>query len=369
MRKTLYFLTLVAVLSLSAMSARAQGTAINTTGTAAVASAMLDVQSTNQGVLVPRIATPATSITSPATGLMVYNTTTNQFNYYNGTAWTAIGSISGTAGGDLTGSYPNPTISSTAGNDIVTAVNAGTGGISGTKLAATSVSVNAFSATGRTTSNYLRGDNTWQTISSGTTLSPGSTGGQVYVTGAGGTVPTTPVTVGTDATLTAAGALTLASTGVTTGTYGGATTVPQITVDAKGRITSINNQNPFGTIATFGTISTSSSSPTVIPAADQIFYFSLPTTANGFITLPNAGLFPKGYKLYAYPSNAPAYVSNFRTPVHTFGVGPASGNSLYGESGATVTYGTSSTNFYNGLFCFAVCISDGVSAWYVVQGY
>jgi hypothetical protein len=31
------------------------------------------------------------AIASPATGLMVYNTTTQAFNFYNGTAWTAIG--------------------------------------------------------------------------------------------------------------------------------------------------------------------------------------------------------------------------------------------------------------------------------------
>jgi hypothetical protein len=53
-------------------------------------SSVLDLQATDKGFLIPRIANPS-SINSPATGLMVYNTTTNKFNYYNGTAWTEVG--------------------------------------------------------------------------------------------------------------------------------------------------------------------------------------------------------------------------------------------------------------------------------------
>lgn len=57
----------------------AQNIAINTDGTNPDASAMLDIVSANKGLLMPRIAltttTDATTITSPATGLLVYNTT------------------------------------------------------------------------------------------------------------------------------------------------------------------------------------------------------------------------------------------------------------------------------------------------------
>ena len=55
--------------------------------------AVLDLTSTSQGILVPRMSTTnRTSISSPATGLMVYDNTLNNFYYYNGSAWTAIGS-------------------------------------------------------------------------------------------------------------------------------------------------------------------------------------------------------------------------------------------------------------------------------------
>ena len=214
-QKHLLTIAIAATVMMGAQGARAQGTAINTSGSAAVASAMLDVQSTNQGVLVPRIATPATAITSPATGLMVYNTTTNQFNYFNGSAWTVIGSGS-------------------------------------------------------------------------TTLSAGSTGGQIYVTGAGGAVPTTPVTVGTDATLSSTGALTLATVNSNVGTFGSTTTSPQITVDAKGRITAISNQTitggSSGTSFTSGIVNISANH--TIASTDKLIYW---TNATAYvITFPSA---------------------------------------------------------------------------------
>jgi hypothetical protein len=55
------------------------------------ASAALDVTSTTQGLLPPRLlGSQITSISSPATGLMVFNTTTGCVQYYNGTGWQNI---------------------------------------------------------------------------------------------------------------------------------------------------------------------------------------------------------------------------------------------------------------------------------------
>lgn len=52
------------------------------------ASAELDVTSTTKGFLMPRMATAArTAISTPATGLQVYDTDTNSIWYYNGTTW------------------------------------------------------------------------------------------------------------------------------------------------------------------------------------------------------------------------------------------------------------------------------------------
>ncbi|MEI7980784.1 MAG: FISUMP domain-containing protein [Bacteroidota bacterium] len=61
---------------------------INTDGSQPENSAMLDVKATDRGLLIPRISAAARDqIQSPATGLLIYNTTTNQFNYFNGSFW------------------------------------------------------------------------------------------------------------------------------------------------------------------------------------------------------------------------------------------------------------------------------------------
>jgi hypothetical protein len=50
--------------------------------------ALLDLQSTTKGVLLPRLTTTEiNNIVSPATGLTVYNTTVNTLCFYNGSSW------------------------------------------------------------------------------------------------------------------------------------------------------------------------------------------------------------------------------------------------------------------------------------------
>jgi hypothetical protein len=72
--------------------AQAQNVAINTDGTAADNSSILDVKSTDKGMLVPRMTqTQRDGITTPAIGLLIYQTdATAGFYFWNGTAWTAI---------------------------------------------------------------------------------------------------------------------------------------------------------------------------------------------------------------------------------------------------------------------------------------
>ncbi len=60
----------------------AQSVAINTDGSAANASAILDVKSTAKGVLIPRMSTAQRNmIAAPATGLLLYNTDNNIFQF------------------------------------------------------------------------------------------------------------------------------------------------------------------------------------------------------------------------------------------------------------------------------------------------
>ena len=55
-------------------------------------SAALQVNATDKGFLPPRLTTAQRDgISSPATGLLIYNTDTNQVNVYDGTAWVVTG--------------------------------------------------------------------------------------------------------------------------------------------------------------------------------------------------------------------------------------------------------------------------------------
>ena len=54
------------------------------------ASAILDITSANKGVLFPRLSTAQRgAITSPASGLLIYNSTTKTLEVYDGSAWQA----------------------------------------------------------------------------------------------------------------------------------------------------------------------------------------------------------------------------------------------------------------------------------------
>ena len=107
----LWKFTLIATGLLSATPGFTQNVAINTTGTVANSSAMLDVNATNMGLLIPRVALTATNaagpIATPATSLLVYNTATAGggttavspgYYYWDGAQWVRF----------ITGSSPGP---------------------------------------------------------------------------------------------------------------------------------------------------------------------------------------------------------------------------------------------------------------------
>jgi len=68
-------------------------------GGSADSKAALTVTSTSKGLLPPRMtATQRDAISSPPAGLMVYDSTNNEPNYYNGSAWKKMdGSSAGTS--------------------------------------------------------------------------------------------------------------------------------------------------------------------------------------------------------------------------------------------------------------------------------
>ncbi|TAG97767.1 MAG: hypothetical protein EAZ17_09530, partial [Sphingobacteriales bacterium] len=74
------------------MNNDSKGVAINTDNHNAHPSAILDIKSSNMGVLIPRIA-KANRPSSPATGLLVYQIdNTPGFYYYDGSGWQVLGS-------------------------------------------------------------------------------------------------------------------------------------------------------------------------------------------------------------------------------------------------------------------------------------
>ncbi len=82
------------------VSAHAQSLSINTDGSTANASAMLDIKSTAKGLLIPRMTkAQRNAIASPAKGLMVFIDDVDSvgFHYYNGSSWLWIEAL-GNAG-------------------------------------------------------------------------------------------------------------------------------------------------------------------------------------------------------------------------------------------------------------------------------
>lgn len=88
----LFFISLIALMSLESTAQ----VAINTNGAVADETAILDVKSTTQGLLIPRMSTAnRIGITNPANGLFVFDTDTKSVWFYETTttSWKKNGSI------------------------------------------------------------------------------------------------------------------------------------------------------------------------------------------------------------------------------------------------------------------------------------
>jgi hypothetical protein len=180
----------VAALLLTGPAALAQNIGIGTT--IPNSKAALDITATGKGLLIPRMDSAArVGIASPPTGLMVFQTGTTSpktrtgFYYYGGGSWLYLPDrtntgATGTAGGDLTGTYPNPTVAAGAITTAKLADNA----ITNAKVADDAIGLAELSATGTPSSTtYLRGDNTWAALpaSSAWSLSGNATDGNQFL--------------------------------------------------------------------------------------------------------------------------------------------------------------------------------------------
>ena len=104
MKKLFYTLLILIPHILNAQNIIEMPLAINDTGDEADASAILDVQSSTQGVLFPRMSyEEIKTIESPVNGLMIYDTEFNCLRLYNGVDWICL--FQAPEPGGATGNY------------------------------------------------------------------------------------------------------------------------------------------------------------------------------------------------------------------------------------------------------------------------
>jgi hypothetical protein len=185
------------------------------------ASAVLDLTSTEKGFLVPRMdETQRDNISSPATGLLIYNTDDQRFQYYNGSNWIDLlttGNISLTDGNIFVGNGSDVAAEVTISGD---ATLSNTGLLS---IAADSIKGDLIDIDGNTDGDIMFYDGTdWDRMPAGLTSNP--TNGQVLIgNGSGFSLDT--LTAGTNITISrGAGTIEIAASGSGSGLDDGTVT-------------------------------------------------------------------------------------------------------------------------------------------------
>jgi hypothetical protein len=230
---------LTAAMVTMSVTAFAQNVGVNGDGTPPDVSAMLDIKSTDKGVLIPRMTqSERNNITNPATGLLVFQTDNTAGFYYN----------SGTPGSPVWVMISNATNLEGTQNGVLVGQGVGTP----STFSAASTNANQVLAT-----PTAGGAPTWvDPITTLTTTDITAGSGVVVVNNGAGTVlGSTPVSVDVQGTLggvmygqgtgvgaTFTGAATAANQVLATPTLGGA----PAWVNANSTLTTTNISNPVG---------------------------------------------------------------------------------------------------------------------------
>lgn len=149
MKKTKCLLPLL-VLTMAFQETRAQ-VKIGTTAGAPHSSAVLEVESTNKGLLLPRMTLAERgTITAPATGLTIYNTSLQCLEFYNGSKWGCL---------DFTPSQNAPALGST-----FTAPHGVNAAAFSTNTACTSQLISAGHSAATCSGNLTVGSNTYPKV-------------------------------------------------------------------------------------------------------------------------------------------------------------------------------------------------------------
>jgi hypothetical protein len=388
-----YFLLVSILLLLIANLSFAQGVAVNTDGSTADPSAMLDVKSNNQGILIPRVSSTA-SITSPVTGLLIFQTTAPiGFYYYDGATWDYLQNSANanvtlkgnTFNGNnqlvqLDGSGRLPAIDGSLLTNLPAGGAAAAGTLTGTTLASNVVN-SSISKLSALTSNGI------VTTNGGTgALSVTST------TGSGNVVLSTSPTLvtpslgtpsalvgtnisGTAANLTVGNVITNANLTGDVTSIGNATTIANSGIGGNHIVTALGSATT-GTIPAARLGTSSGSSTTFLNGAGA---FTTPANSNTFAyggPLPNGGIISStsvnvfytaadGFTITLPPATK---AGQYLIIADNSPSGSGTGINIQAPAGSTITdefNGAVNLSLVNGGFRFAL-ISDGSGRWYTI---